>query len=277
MLRPRMQVPRRLSRLALVVGILGATAWAPRDASAEDSAAPNVIAARRHYDKARADYEQGAYREAIAELDAAHALDPTAKDLVFNLGVVHEKLGDIEDALQWFRLYANMNLTPQEADRAGAYVRRLEGAKKELEQSKASPPMAPAAGAPSTPPAAAAPEPQPASHGRVDGLTIATAGIAAVGLLVGTTLAVKALSDQPPTGFVTGRDGTYTDLVNQTDQAHAEAVAADVAFGVGIAAGLACGYLYWMRPHATPAKVGGTSISASPLPGGAALVLRGTM
>ena len=41
---------------------------------------------------------------------------PNAKDLVFNLGVVHEKLGDIEDALKWFRLYTTMNLT---RDRAG--------------------------------------------------------------------------------------------------------------------------------------------------------------
>ncbi len=161
MLRPRMQVPRRLSRLALalVVGF-SASAGAGRDASAEDSAAPNVIAARRHYDKARADYEQGAYREAIAELDAAHALDPNAKDLVFNLGVVHEKLGDIEDALQWFRLYATMNLTPQEADRAEAYVRRLEGAKKEIEQPKASRSTAtPEAGAPSAPPRRPPPRP----------------------------------------------------------------------------------------------------------------------
>ena len=79
----------------------------------------------------------GSYREAIGELEAAHTLDPNAKDLVFNLGVVHEKLGDIDDALKWFRLYTTMNLTGPERDRADAYVHRLEGAKKELEDKQA--------------------------------------------------------------------------------------------------------------------------------------------
>ena len=89
-----------------------------------------MAAARRHFDKARADYAQGLHREAIAELEAAHALDPAAKDPIFNLGVVHEKLSDIDDALQWFQLYTTMTLTPQERDRADAYIKRLEGGRR---------------------------------------------------------------------------------------------------------------------------------------------------
>src|SRR5580704_1354868 len=118
-----------------VVGCIAA-AQAPRASLAQTSPA-NIAAARAHFEKARTCYEQGAYREAISELEAAHTLDPTAKDLVFNLGVVHEKLADIDDALTWFRLFTTMDLTPQERERADSYIRRLEGAKSELEQRRA--------------------------------------------------------------------------------------------------------------------------------------------
>src|SRR5258708_3629396 len=102
MLAP-MPFRRRLRTLALL-GCIGA-ATAPRVALADQPSASNVAAARKHFEKARGFYGQGAYREAITELEAAHALDPSAKDLVFNLGVVHEKLSDIDEALNWFRVY----------------------------------------------------------------------------------------------------------------------------------------------------------------------------
>jgi hypothetical protein len=277
MLGPRMQIARRLDGLALALCLVGFAVG--RDAGAQESNAPNVVAARKHYDKARADYEQGAYREAIAELEAARALDPSAKDLVFNLGVVHEKLGDIDDALQWFRLYATMKLTPQEGDRADAYVRRLEGAKKELEQPKlrrAAPPEPASPGPPGIEPPPPAPAPAP-QRARFDALTITTTGVAAAGLVVGVVMGAKALADQPASGFVTGRDGSYADLVHQTDVAHAEAVAADIGFGVAAAAGLASAYLFWSRSRASSAATGATTVSATPLEGGLALVLGGTL
>lgn len=259
-------------------------------ARADETPSANVAAARRHYDKARAFYEQGAYRDAIGELDAAHTLDPNAKDLVFNLGVVHEKLGDIDDALTWFRLYSTMNLTPQESDRAEAYLRRLEGVKKQREQENprraAVAPstegaVVPAAAGASAAPAEASPSAARGprrSPSRFDAPTVTAGGIAAVGLIVGATLGVKALVDKPGSDFVTGRDGSYDDLTRQVDQAHGEAVAADVAFGVAAAAGLAFAYLYWLRPHPHP-SVGTTTVSAAPVltQRGIALCLGGTL
>jgi hypothetical protein len=289
MLDPRMRAQRRLSLplLPLVLGLVASTASQP--VRADESLAPNVTAARRHYDKARAYYEQGAYHEAIGELDAAHALDPSAKDLVFNLGVVHEKLGDVDDALQWFRLYASMHLTPQESDRAEAYVRRLEGAKRQRDQDAhsrapaaetpavpdASPAPAPAAPAAPAPPPPAPSPPRAGSPSRFDAWTLTTGGIAAVGLLAGVTLGIKALADQPGSSYVTGRDGSYADLVNQVDGAHAEAVAADLAFGVAAVAGVACAYLLWGRPTRTATQVGTTTVSALPIPRGIAFSLGG--
>jgi hypothetical protein len=289
-----------LSFLAASAGALPARADAP--------STTNVAAARRHFDKARAFYEQGQYREAIGELDTAHTLDPSAKDLVFNLGVVHEKLGDIDEALQWFRQYAGMNLTAQESDRAEAYVRRLQGARREVETtheggphkttpaattSATAPPEVPPPERPepqTPPPAPPAPPPPPEHHAspsppasasssptssRIDAPVITTGVVAGVAFVTGVVVGIKAVADRPGSDFVTGRDGSYADLTGQIDSAHSEAVAADVAFGVAAVAGVVCGYLYWLRPHAAPTSR--ASISAGPLPGGGAVLLRGSL
>lgn len=249
---------------------------------AQESTPANVAAARQHFEKARADYEQGAYREAIAELEAAHALDPNAKDLVFNLGVVHEKLADIDDALKWFRLYTTMSLTSQERDRADAYIRRLEGAKTELEQKQAAAQAAQLREVQGSSSArtATAPPPAPPRRGRIDAATIVTASVSGAALAFGVVMAVKAKSDQPPNPFVTPQDGTYTDMTSRVHTAHDEAVLADVGFGVSLAAGIAAAYLYFGRtraaPFAPPATTGSTTVSATRLPGGGALLVQGS-
>ncbi len=266
--------------LALLAGLVAAASANPRSAWAQDTSTANVAAARRHFDKARADYAQGSYREAIAELEAAHALDPAAKDLIFNLGVVHEKLSDIDDALQWFQLYTTMTLTPQERDRADAYIRRLEGAKKELAQRPpgATPPAPSAAPAPSETQLASLPAPPAAPRrGRVDAATIAALSVTGAAIVFGTVMGVKAAADKPPAGIVTGQDGSYPDLQRRTDTAHREAVIADVGFGLSIAAGITAAVLYFARPRDS-AGAGGpglSSVSAAPLTGGGALIVQG--
>jgi tetratricopeptide (TPR) repeat protein len=270
---------RRLCACALAACIT-ATAVAAGlspDARADETSPANVAAARRHFERARAYYAQGSYREAIGELEAAHALDPNAKDLVFNLGVVHEKLADIDDALKWFRLYTTMNLTAQERDRADAYVKRLEGAKREIEQKAAA--QASSARPPPPLPPPPPPHEEHAPMGRVDVLTIGTAGIAVAALAVGVVMAVKAERDKPPTPFITGREGTYSDLVNRQNNAHREAVVADIGFGVAGAAAAAAAVLFFARPRTTTpgaAGSGTTSVSAVPLAGGGGLFVQGS-
>jgi tetratricopeptide (TPR) repeat protein len=294
---PRMPFRRRLRTFALV-GCIAAVGM-PNIGLADETWAANVAAARKHFEKARAYYGQGAYREAVNELEAAHVLDPNAKDLVFNLGVVHEKLSDIDEALNWFRLYTTMDLVAQERDRADAYIRRLEGAKRELEEKLAAqqqlPPEAsrpspepttsqqaqkPSASAPiaqpSVPPQPPSQPPAPTpQNGRVDALTLSAAGVSVVALAVGTVLAVKAESEQP-TGFVTGRDGTYSDLVRKADLAKHDALGADIAFGAALVSGITTAYLYFGRSRPAPLASGGTTtISAGPLSGGATLFVKG--
>jgi tetratricopeptide (TPR) repeat protein len=234
-----------------------------------------VAAARRHYEKAKAFYAQGAYREAIGELEAAHTLDPSAKDLVFNLGVVHEKLGDIDDALKWFRLYTTMNLTQAERDRADAYVKRLDGAKKEVEDRQAA---EAASGSHGTPPPPTPPPPikEKGPPGRIDALTIGAASVTVAALGFGVVMAIKAQVDRPPSPFVTGRNGTYADLVDRQSNAHQEAVMADIGFAVAAAAAVGTAALYFARPKVTATVMGSTTVSAAPLTGGGAFFVQGS-
>jgi len=255
-------------------------ATASRGALAQEPVGPSVPEARRHFESGRALYGQGAYREALAELQAAHALDPSAKDLVFNLGVVEEKLGDIDEALRWFHSYTTMPLTPQERERAEAYVRRLEGARRELDHppAEAGAPASPAAMSSETEPAAMAPAP---AHGRLDAATLVAGSVAGAALVFGVVLGVKATSDRP-TNFITGVDGSYSTLVDRVHTAHEEAVAADVGFGVAVAAGVAATILYLTRTrqgqdpssgHGLPSAM----VSVAPLTGGGGIFVQGSL
>jgi tetratricopeptide (TPR) repeat protein len=270
-----MPTSRQVLALTLLAFIV--TCDVERAARADEAAPANVAAARRHYERARADYEQGAYKEAIAELEAAHALDPTAKDLVFNLAVVHEKLADVDEALRWFRVYETMKLTPQEADRAEAYVRRLEGAKHELEAKQSPPP--PQAATPVQPPPPPTQRASWVAEGRIDTATIAATGTAGAGLLFGVALGIKAKSDQPSSNYVTGENGTYEDLTDQARSAHREAVLADVGFGVFVLGAAAAAYLFFSRPRAAAPTTRGATPRGATLelvPPGGALRLGGT-
>jgi tetratricopeptide (TPR) repeat protein len=253
---------------------------------------PDAIArARDHYEHAKALYRAGQYREAIAEIEAARALDPYAKQLVFNLALLHEKLGEIDLALAFVRQFLKMDLLPDEREKAEVAVRRLEGERHEgapappPATTAAPPPPASAAPPPSAaPPSAAPPEnddasaaPEeaeaPRSHGRLDALTAGAALLAVAGAGFGIYFGLRATSDRP-SGFVTGVDGTFADLQSRTDTAHREAIEADVAFGVGALAAVGAALLYFGRTDAAPAKAT-SGLVVGPLRDGGAVFLRG--
>jgi tetratricopeptide (TPR) repeat protein len=242
----------KASRLGLAVALVAELARGQGAASAPSSGGrgvetpPEVAArAREHFQRGRELYQAGSYREAIAELEAAQALDPHAKDLVYNLAIVNEKLGQIDAALGYVHAYVDMDLEPQERARADAYQKRLEGAKKEADAraaaaALAAPPSPAAAQAPATPVAAA-------EHGRVDTATIAAAAVAVGGLTFGTIFGITALAAEPKS-FVSGKDGkTYADYLGDQQHAHTDAIVADVGFGVGVAAAAIASYLYLGR------------------------------
>jgi tetratricopeptide (TPR) repeat protein len=258
----RTQRAARLS-VAVVLAMSMSPSWALGQSgpSRAGETPPEAAArAKEHFQKGRELYYAGSYREAIGEFEAARSLDPHAKDLVYNLAVVNEKLGQIDAAIRYLHVYAEMDLDAQERTKADAYMKRLEGAKKEI----VAPVVAP------TPAPTPAPPPTETStqQGRVDAATVTFTTFAVAGLAVGAVFGVKALADRPSSTFVTGKDGTYAQYLSDQQHAHTEAIVSDVGFGVGVAAAAIAAYLYFGRTkEKTPAEPR-TTVSAGPVTDG---------
>lgn len=253
----------RILRPALLAGAL--FFHAP-DASAQGAPTSAVqtedqAKAQQHFQRAKELYSQGKYTDAVNELELARDLDPKAKDLVFNLGIVHEKLGKYDEAIAFFQKYMEMDgVTPQERTKAETNIKRIEGAKQEV-GSKPTPPtpgdLQSGSNDGQGTKSPARPEEKPA-RGRVDAATIAAGSIAVAGLGVGTVFGILAMSSKP-TDFVTGRDGTYAQFEQKNADAHNMAIVADVGLGIGIVATLVTAYLYFGRtkePQRTGVVVG---------------------
>ena len=211
-----------------------------------------VELAKRHFEKARAAYGMGSYKTAIDELETALRYDPNGKDLVYNLALVHEKLGQIEPAIENFQRYLEMEDDPKERARVELVIQRLEGAREEV-ATKEEPvvlPETPEQGAtPATPPPVA--DRTPAKKGRMDGWVIATGGVAIAAAIVGTVFGLRALSTRPSSSDATGPGKTPQDLRNQNVDAHNYAVVADVAFAISLVSAGTAGYLYFSRDAET--------------------------
>jgi len=259
-----------LRRYSALVAL--ACALAAGNAHADRPTKEAQTEAQVHFKRARDLYQAGSYKDAIVELEEARKLDPEARDLVFNLGVVSEKLSRIDDALRYFRTYLEMpNVTAQEKSRAEGFIRRLEGAKHEAPEPQ-----------PSTKPTEPNPDDPAADHqsssaarGRIDGWTIAAAGVAVAGIGVGAIFGIKALADKPTSSFVIGRDGSYADLADRTSRAHTEAIVSDVGFLIGGAAAVSAAVLYFARPKVPPTG-GEVHAAAVPLTSGGAFVISGS-
>ncbi len=204
-------------------------------AHAQSGRKPNpeaVKAAQNHMTKARSLDEAGNYPDAIAELETARALDPYAKDLVFNLGIVHEKALHFDEALHFYRLYLDMDIEPGERAKAENIIKRLEGARTHVPPTSTStvaPPATTIIVNTGSPP-----------HGRMDGLTVVSGLFALAGFGIGAGFGVAALGARPQTPYVTGgpgdpgANGTYADLKAMVDQANTLAIIADIGFLTGL-------------------------------------------
>ena len=213
----------------------------PQDSSSSNEPkTKEQLEAQQHFQRAKDLYQTGAYREAIAELEAARLLDPKAKDLVFNLGIVQEKLGKFDEAITFFRQYMELDtVTAAERAKAENIIKRIEGAKREV-------PATPTATGTSTAVEPPQQPPEDKTRGRIDAATITAGSFAVVGLGVGAVFGILALSNRP-NNFVTGRDGSFATLQTQTDDAHTQAIVSDIGFGVSIAAAVVTAVLYFGR------------------------------
>jgi tetratricopeptide (TPR) repeat protein len=203
-----------------------------------------VELAKKHFERARAAYGMGSYNTAIEELKEAIRHDPNGKDLVYNLALVHEKLGNVELAIENFKRVVEMEDDPKERERIELIVQRLEGARDEL-AAKEEPVVVPVEDDDR--------EPQPpvdkdgAKRGRMDGWVYATGGVAIAAAIVGSVFGLRALSTRPTDSDATGPSTTPQDLRDRADEAHTYAVVADVAFAISLVSAGAAGFLYFSR------------------------------
>jgi tetratricopeptide (TPR) repeat protein len=201
--------------------------------------APEVreIDAREHFERALELYRAGRYAEALARLESAAELDPNGKDLFFNLSLVHEKLGQLPQAIAALQRFRELEPDEGERDRARVTIERLRGAEAAARARRPEPICPPAPG----------PLPPPS---RPTAVLLGTASLAVVSLIVGAVFGAKALSDD------IGQTGTSASLSlgqlrERGRRAEREALVADVAFAVSAAsAGTFAGI--WLLSPAEP-------------------------
>ena len=184
--------------------------------------------AAEHFERALAWYRAGKYRSAVVELDAALERDPGGKDLLFNLALVQEKLGDLAGAIASLQRFQNLEKDPKELERASQTIERLKGAQAEL---LSAPPRTP----PPLPTSADCPP--PLVRGKFDAWVIGTGGLALASLVVGTVFGVRALT---------------LDSDSEQSRARDAAIVADVALTTGLLAGAGSVALYFGRYADTP-------------------------
>lgn len=210
----------------------------------------------RAYADARLLYQRGQYRDAVKRLEEARVLDPTAKELIYNLALVHEKLAELEPALRYMRMYVAMESDPVEKERAEKAAERLEGAKSDLDRkalAEAAPPSATQEPPPLQPPATVL---TPSRRGRLDYLTLGAAGVSVAALGVGTFFGVSALSTSPSEPTTTRGGASVRSLREEAKGAHEKAIVADIGFGIALAAGAAAAILYFTRTEDTALHTG---------------------
>ena len=194
------------------------------------------------HDEARELHAHGRYRAAIAKLEAALALDPQGKELVYNLALIHERLGEVDPAERYYRRYLDVATEPGEREKIEGVLRRIEGAKPDLVVARQAPPSGTAA-----PPASVEPA-------RSFGPWVMVTGVVgAMGLLTGAILGVSALVRSPGANSMTGPGVTANDLLADAKAAHRQAVGADISLLIGlVATGTAVGLHFASPPGPAP-------------------------
>ena len=150
-------------------------------ASALAQSASNRELAIIHYERGRALYAEGRYRQAVFELETAHSLDPAGTNLLLNLGTVHERLGNIDAALLSYERHLAASTDPADRARTQRVITRLRGARVELAEMSR-------------------------RRGRADGVFWVSTGASITCLALGTTMFLTADGDPgaAPVAFTVG-------------------------------------------------------------------------
>ncbi len=180
-----------------------------------------TVGAHEHFERALTWYRAGKYRQAVEELNAALDRDPGGKDLVFNLALVQEKLGDLDGAIRSLGRFQSLEKDPAELERAAQAIERLQGAQAEF-----------AANRPHSLMFAPPPAPPTRVRGKLDAWVIGTGGVAIASFVVGAVFGIRAL---------------HLDSRSEQGSARDAAMVADFAFATSVLAGAGSLGLYFGR------------------------------
>ncbi len=214
------------SRLAALF-VAGIVSFVATTATAEPTAPERAL---KLHDEAKTLYAKGKYNDAVERLKLAIELDPEAKVLYYNLGLLEEKLGHIDAALAYFRRCLELEQSHEERVRLAKVIKRLEGARAYVDWSDNA----------QTAPVIIRTSSERSSRGRQSAPLLPwvyVAGATSVAAaLVGIGLAVRAGDVDPGNTPTTAPGVTPEQLQEASAEAHGLAIGADVSFGIGAGA-----------------------------------------
>lgn len=243
--------------LGLALSLVDSAGATPRTRESEPREySGDPLMPEQYFQQALEDYRNGRYRAAIEALRVALALDPKGKDLVYNLAILHEKLGELDLAIAALSRYIELEADPKEITRAEQAIARMRGAQAEL---RSPTPVAVPLHLPER-----GPRQLPLRRSRgpaVDEWVLVGSGVAAAAALVGVVFGVRALA------FRSGSARTPEARRARADRVQSAALVADVGISVGLVAGASTALLWLTRtppssPYATVSD-GGRGLGVS--------------
>lgn len=205
--------------------------------------------AQRHFDHALEEYRAGHYASALRSLKEAARLDPSGKDLFFNLALVHEKLGQLPEAIAALERFSALEPDAAEREKVRLTIARLQGAQQELGLPVAVAPVP----CPEPPPPAAPSERGPSP------VLIGAATVALASLAIGTVFGLQALSNDV-SGASTSSSLSVAQLRERARRAERQALIADVAFAVTAASAATFAGVWWLSSGAAEERAAGVTV-----------------
>jgi tetratricopeptide (TPR) repeat protein len=237
--------------LAALSWFASAPAWGQVAVATASKVEAGETGARRHFEAALELYRAGHYAEALTELEQAAKLDPNGKDLFFNLALVHEKLGQLPEAVAALERFRELETDRAERERARMTIERLRGAEQAAETSQG----ARLSNPPCPEPLAAPPQ----SKLPPNPVLVGAASVAAVSFVVGVVFGAKAWSDDVK-HEETSPSLSVTQLRERGRRAEREALVADLAFAVSAASAATFVSVWLLSPKDPQARSAGVTL-----------------